>query len=150
MQEMRNGTKMPSYLVFPRFLLKVDLSDTARLVYILLLDRAKVSMKNSGWTNQEGYVYVHYTIRTMAADIRRCETTVKTAYADLEKAGLIRRERQGKNYPNRIYVSLPGQTENCLLDGQDATPRGDRKLTGNKNGNSKPNPIRDYEWGDYL
>ena len=124
MQEMRNGTKMPPFLVFPRFLLKMDLSDTAKLVYILLLNRAKVSMKNGSWTNSEGYVYVHYTIRTMAEDIRRSETTVKNAYGDLEKAGLIRRERQGKNHPNRIYVRMPGQTKNCPQEGQNAVHQG--------------------------
>lgn len=150
MQEMRNGTKIPPYLVFPRFLLKTDLSDTARLVYILLLNRARLSVKNGRWTNPEGFVYVHYTIRTMAEDIRRCETTVKNAYGDLEKAGLIRRERQGKNHPNRIYVRLPGQTENCTQDGQNAVPQGVKKLSGNNKDNSKPNTVKDYDWGEYL
>lgn len=150
MQEIRNGAKMPPYLVFPRFLLKMDLSDTARLVYILLLNRAKLSMKNGQWTNSEGYVYVHYTIQSMAEHIRKCETTVKTAYSDLEKAGLIRRVRQGKNHPNRIYVCLPGQPENCLLDGLDTRPQGGKKLSGNNNDRSKPNTVKDYEWGEYL
>ena len=147
---MRNDTKMPPFLVFPRFLLKMDLSDTAKLVYILLLNRAKLSMKNGSWTSAEGYVYVHYTIKTMAGEIRKCETTVKTAYADLENAGLIRRERQGKNHPNRIYVRLPGQTENCLRDGQNPVSEGGRKLAGNNNDRSKQNTGKDYDWGEYL
>ena len=94
MQEMRNDTKMPTFLVFPRLLLKTDVSDTAKLVNIILLNWARLSLKNKSWTNPDGHVYVHYTIRTMAEDIQRCETTVKNAYGDLEKAGLICRDRQ--------------------------------------------------------
>lgn len=150
MWEMRNDSKMPPFLVFPRFLLKVDLSDTAKLVYILLLNRSRLSLKNKSWTNPDGFVYVHYTIRSMAEEIRRCESTVKTAHSDLEKAGLIRWERQGKNHPNRIYVRLPGQAENCPQDRQNAVPQGGKKTSGNNKGNSKPNTIRDYDWGEYL
>lgn len=150
MQEMRNDTKMPPFLVFPRFLLKMELSDTAKLVYILLLNRAKMSLKNKSWTNSDGFVYVHYTIRSMAKEIHRCESTVKTAYSDLEKAGLIRRERQGKNHPNRIYVRLPGQTGNCPPDGQNTLPQGGKKLSGKNKDNSKQNTVKDYDWGNYL
>ena len=150
MYEIRAETKLPPFLAYPRFLLKLDLSDTAKLVYILLLNRAQISRRNKIWTNGDGYVYVYYTIKAMGESIRRCEMTVKTAYSDLEKAGLIRRERQGKNRPNRIYVRLPGQTDNCLQDGQSAIPQGDKELSGNNRGRKKPDSGKDYDWGEYL
>ena len=149
LQEMSGQSRLPPYLAFPRFLLKIDLPDTAKLVYVLLLDRARLSRKNKIWTNGDGYVYVHYTIKSMSETIGKCEMTVKNAYKDLEKAGLIRRERQGKNHPNRIYVLLPGQTENCPPDGQDPAPQGDRKLSGSNN-KSNYHPDKDYDWGNYL
>lgn len=150
LQEMKGQSKLPPYLAYPRFLMKSDLPDSTKLVYVLLLDRARLSKKNMVWTNGDGYVYVHYTIKSMSEAIGKCEMTVKKAYKSLEEAGLIRRERQGKNHPNRIYVRLPGQTENCPQEGQNAVPQGGKKLSGNKNGNSKPNPVRNYELGDFL
>lgn len=126
LQEMSGQSRLPPYLAFPRFLLKIDLPDTAKLAYVLLLDRARLSRKNKIWTNGDGYVYVYYTIKSMSETIGKCEMTVKSAYKDLEKAGLIRRERQGKRSPNRIYVRIPGQKEHCPSDGQDSTSQGQK------------------------
>ena len=152
MQELHEHSdgRLPPFLAYPRFLLKTDLPETAKLVYILLLNRTKLSRKNGNWTNPEGYVYIHYTIRTMALEIGKCESTVKTAYRDLEKAGLIRRERQGKNHPNRIYVRLPGQTETCPPDGQNPVSQGAKKLSGSNNRNNNHPDNKDYDWGNYL
>ena len=47
---MTAETIVPSYLPYPRFLLKMDLSQTAKLLYALLLDRSTLSQKN-GWTD---------------------------------------------------------------------------------------------------
>ena len=40
-------TPLPQYLPYPRFLLDIDLSHTAKLLYTLLLDRATLSKKNN-------------------------------------------------------------------------------------------------------
>lgn len=45
-------TSLPRYLPYARFLLSVDLSHTAKLVYTLLLDRATLSQKNN-WVDEE-------------------------------------------------------------------------------------------------
>ena len=150
LMEMRGQSKLPPYMAFPRFLLKMDFPESTKLVYVLLLDRARLSRKNKVWTNGDGYVYVHYTIKAMSETIGKCEMTVKAAYKTLEEAGLIRRERQGKGNPNRIYVRLPVWAENCPQDGQNAVPHGGKKLSGNKKGNSKPDSVRNYELGDFL
>lgn len=149
LMEMRGESKLPSYLAYPRFLLKSDLPETTKLVYVLLLDRARLSRTNKGWTNGDGYVYVHFTIKAMSETIGKCEMTVKTAYKSLEEAGLIRRERQGKNNPNRIFVRIPGQTEICPPDGQDSVSQGAKKLSGSNN-RSNNHPDKDYDWGNYL
>ena len=149
LQEMSGESKLPPYMAFPRFLLKSDLPDGVKLVYVVLLDRARLSRKNKIWTNGDGYVYVHYTIKAMSETIGKCEMTVKTAYKSLEEAGLIRRERQGKNHPNRIYVRIPGQTENCPPDGQNSVSQGAKKLSGSNN-KSKHQPVRNYDLGEFL
>ena len=40
---MRADTRLPPYLPYPRFLLQTDLTQTAMLLYALLLDRATPS-----------------------------------------------------------------------------------------------------------
>ena len=39
-------TPLPPFLPYPRFLLELDLSQTAKMTYVLLLDRATLSQKN--------------------------------------------------------------------------------------------------------
>lgn len=40
-------TPLPAYFPYPKFLLQMSLSHTARLTYVLLLDRMTLSQKNS-------------------------------------------------------------------------------------------------------
>ena len=107
MQYMTASSKPPPYLMYPRFLMSLELSDTAKLLYIHLLDRARVSQRTPGWSDEWGRVFLHYPIRELARTIHHGETMVKAALADLEKAELIRREREGIGKPNRIYVRIP-------------------------------------------
>ena len=44
-------TSLPPYMVFPRFLLDMELNETTKLLYMVLLDRARLSLKNEGWTD---------------------------------------------------------------------------------------------------
>ena len=46
-------TKLPAYLPYPRFLFKMEISQTAKLLYALLLDRSTLSQKNK-WQDDEG------------------------------------------------------------------------------------------------
>lgn len=144
MQELSKETRLPPYMAYPRFLLNLDLNETARLIYILLLDRARLSLKNN-WVDEQGKAYVFYTIRELAEDCHRSEMTVKNALADLQSHGLIRRQRQGSRTANKIYVRVPvGQTKNCPSDGQNSVPMTDRKLSPSNNKSNK-NPVRNYD-----
>ncbi len=98
---------MPSYLIYPRALLKMDLSATENAVYMLLLDRARLSARNWNWRDREGKVFLCYPILELARALGRSDTAVKKALQGLEKRQLISRKRQGLGKPNRIYVLLP-------------------------------------------
>lgn len=144
MQELTKDTHLPPYMAYPRFLLNTNLSETARLIYILLLDRARLSLKN-GWLDEQGKAYVFYPIRELAEDCRKSEMTVKNALSDLQKHGLIRRQRQGSRTANKIYVRVPGgQTSFCPSDGQNSVPMTDRKLSPSNN-KSNNKPVRNYD-----
>lgn len=134
------NSKMGSYLMFPRFLLDAPVNETAKLLYMLLLDRAKLSMKKPEWADQTGRVFIHYPITKLAEALHKSETTVKTALSDLEDAGLILRARQGIGKPNRIYVKIPAdgilsapEAETCPQPGQNTGHHEDGKPSGSKN-----------------
>ena len=142
---------IPPYMAYPRFLLDMDISETAKLVYVLLLDRARLSMQNDGWTDDQGHVFIYYTIADLASVSGKSEMTVKNALAVLEQKNLISRKRQGAGLPSKIYVRV--QTENCPTGWTSFKPQTDKKLsTSNKQRKTNEKPIRnyDYEEGDSL
>ena len=107
-------TGLPPFFMYPRFLLETDLSDTARLVYILLLDRARLSQTNPQWQDETGRVFVFYTIPHLAEASGRGQTGVKAALGQLEEAGLIFRKRQGMGNPSRIYIRIPSENRPAI------------------------------------
>ena len=50
-------TSLPSYMMFPRFLLDMEINETAKMLYMILLDRARLSQKNEGWSDTNGHVF---------------------------------------------------------------------------------------------
>ena len=134
------STVMPRFLFLPRFLLDSGLNETAMLLYVLLLDRARLSMSNPQWRDEDGHVFLCYPIRELADGLHKSEMTVKNALNSLERQGLIVRKRRGLGKANRIYVLLPAdkklsvrEQESCPPDGQDIVRQRDRKLSTNNN-----------------
>ena len=148
-QYLKCDSYIPPYMAYPRFLLDVDISETAKLVYMLLLDRARMSMKNKDWQDEIGRVFVLYTIPNLAKDIGKGETTVKKALNQLFKQGLILKQSLGPGQPNKIYVKIPaensptGQTEKCLTGRAFFDPKAGRKVPPNNNKSNKY--VRNYE-----
>ena len=158
---------LPPFMAFPRFLLEYDLNETAKVLYILLLDRARVSMKNDEWRDSDGHVYLHYTIKELAAALRKSEMTVKTALSALEEARLIVRRRTNKHQPSCIYVLMEMDSDSFLSlnrqdkdrklsvreteyypsDGQNSFPLTDRKLSPNRNNRKR---IKEKERLSYM
>ena len=107
-------TQMPGYLVFPRALLQLELTAAEISVYMLLLDRSRLSVQNEKWIDGEGRAFLYFPILELARAIGRSDTAVKNALRSLEEKDLISRKRQGLGKPSRIYVKLPE-------DGKDAS-----------------------------
>ena len=151
-QFLKWDSRLPPYMAYPRFLLKVDISETTKLVYMLLLDRARLSMKNEDWQDNLGRVFVLYTIPNLAKDIGKGETTVKKALNQLVRQDLISKESQGAGLPNKIYVKIrtenspTGQAEKRLTGGAFFDPKTGRKVPPNNNKSNKY--IRKYEFKD--
>ncbi len=149
-QFLTQDSLIPPYMAFPRFLLdKEGLSETAKILYTILLDRARLSQKNDGWTDEQGHVFILFPIKNLAEAMHKSEMSIKTALTALEKETLIVRKRQGAGFPNRIYVKYPPeyltqtdrnlsvrQTENCPIDGKKTFSETDRKLSSNNKENN--------------
>ena len=142
-QFLHRGSQIPHFYMYPRFLLTLDLSETTKMIYMLLLDRARLSMQKEGWQDDQGRVFIHYTIQSLAATIQRSEMTVKNALKALEQQGLIHRQRQGAGMPSKIFVKVQTENyptrgaENCLTGGTTFDRQTERKLSTNKNKSKK-------------
>ena len=116
---MKKDSKLLPYLPYPRFLLDVDLTQSAKVLYAVLLDRANLSRAN-GWMDEDGNIYIVFPLNKIADLVDKGPSTVKNALTELETAGLIERRRCGNGMPNRIYVKQP--------DSQDIDRLMDKKL----------------------
>lgn len=93
-------TPLPAYFPYPKFLLQMSLSHTARLTYVLLLDRMTLSQKN-GWVDVQGRAYVLYPLAGLAEDLQSSISSVTRALRELEAARLIERRSNGFSKPNQ-------------------------------------------------
>ena len=158
-QFLQRDSPIPLFFAYPKFLLTLDVSETAKMIYMLLLDRARLSMQKDGWQDEQGRVFVRYTIQSLAKAICKSEMTVKNALKALEQQGLIYRQRQGAGMPSRIFVKVQTENcptrgvENCLTGGTVFDRQTERKLSANKNKSKKIEKYYedyDYEEGESL
>ena len=116
-------TPTPGYLIFPRALLGRDFTAAELTVYMLLLDRSRLSAQNEKWIDGEGRIFLYFPILELAGAIGRSDTAVKNALRGLEEKDLIFRERRGMGRPSRIYAKLPGAGKDASPgEGKDASP----------------------------
>ena len=92
-------TNLPSYMMFPRFLLDIEINETAKMLYIILLDRARLSQKNEGWSDINGHVFIYFTIEALADVLHKSQMTVKTALAVLENRSLSSKNGRDPDSP---------------------------------------------------
>lgn len=96
-----------SFLRFPMSLLAnpkyKQMSLEAKFIYSLLLNRLTLSQKN-GWINEDGEVYLIYTREDAADMLNISYKKTITAFRELIDNGLLYEKRQGRGYPNLLYV----------------------------------------------
>ena len=79
------------------------LSTEGKVLYGLLLDRVSLSIENQ-WIDDNGRVYIIYTLAAICAALRCSEKSAIKYMAELEDIGLVERIRQGLGKPTLIYV----------------------------------------------
>lgn len=80
-----------------------EMSIEAKFVYTLLFNRMTLSQKN-GWINDENEVYLIYTREDVAATLNISYKKSIAAFKELIENDLLIEQRQGRGYPNLLYV----------------------------------------------
>lgn len=101
------------YFQYPKFLLEQPLSQNAKILYMLLYDRARISQKNE-WVDEQDRVFVVFPIMELSEKMSKCRSSVKSALKELEDAGWIVRKFSGFSKPKHIYVLVPKETERYI------------------------------------
>ena len=96
-----------SFYQLPKELVKHErfkvLSDSAKILYVLLRDRVSLSIKNK-WVDERGYVYIIFTISEIMENLGCADQKATKSMKELQKLGLIESVRRGQGKPNVIYV----------------------------------------------
>ena len=118
MRYTRQSIVTNTFYQMPRFLTAGEfagnaISNNARILYTLLSDRHRVSVKN-GWFDENGEVYIYFKREEMEAQLGLSDKTVVKAMQELKNHTLVEEKQQGLNRPNKIYLLSPiiGNDEN--------------------------------------
>ena len=95
-----------------------NMSTDAKLLYGLLLDRVSLSA-SSGWIDEQGRVYIIYTISSIMRDLHCASKKAVKLLKELEKYGIVEKVTRGQGKPALIYVKnfstllSKGQFQDC-------------------------------------
>ena len=108
----RRDTEKLAFFKLPKLLIESedfdDLDLGAKVLYSVCLDRASLSIKNAeengSWTDEDGRIYIYYTIKDMQQDLRCAHQKAIKLKKQLVDKGLLIQKKQGLNKPDRLYV----------------------------------------------
>ena len=103
-----------SYVPLPRFLLQdetlCDISNDAKVLYALLLDRASISRQN-GYVEPDGTIRLYFTLEQAQTKLHRSRQSATRIFRELEYNGLIIRRKQGLGKPALITLNYPADAK---------------------------------------
>ena len=98
----------------PRFLLQDealrDISNDAKVLYALLLDRASISRQN-GYVEPDGTIRLYFTLEQAQTKLHRSRQSATRIFRELEYSGLIVRHKQGLGKPALITLNYPADAK---------------------------------------
>ena len=133
------GTEADTYCFYriPKELIVDDkfkeLSNDAKILYGLMLDRMSLSVKNS-WFDEKAHVYIYYSMEEVMEHLNCSKNKALKCLAELDTEdgiGLIERVKQGQGKPTIIYV------KNFLLEKENVSDSQKREVKGLQKGKSR-------------
>lgn len=102
-----------SYIPFPRFMMEdslTGLSNDAKVLYALMLDRASISKVN-GFLETDGTIRIYFTVEQAQKKLHRSRQCATRIFHELEFSGLICRKKQGLGKPALITLNYPSNAK---------------------------------------
>lgn len=110
-----------SYMPLPRFLFQDealrDITNDAKVLYAMLLDRASISKQN-GYVEPDGTIRLYFTVEQAQKRLHRSRQCVTRIFRELEYSGLIIRKKQGLGRPALITLNYPADAKLIVKEGQ--------------------------------
>ena len=86
------------------------LSNDAKVLYALMLDRASISKVN-GFLETDGTIRIYFTVEQAQKKLHRSRQSATRIFRELEYSGLIVRRKQGLGKPALITLNYPADTK---------------------------------------
>ena len=110
-----------SYMPLPRFLFQDetlrDITNDAKVLYAMLLDRASISRQN-GYVEPDGTIRLDVTVEQAQKRLHRSRQCVTRIFRELEYSGLIIRKKQGLGRPALITLNYPADAKLIVKEAQ--------------------------------
>ena len=129
---------------FPKWLLAEGnlkkLSPQAKLLYMVIIDREELSLKNAeDFTDKEGYLFQYFDQVKAGELLGLSKNAIIKAFKDLQEYKLIEVVRQGQGKPNRLYVLDYEVSADTLKELSYESKKAVTAATDTTNSNSKNN-----------
>lgn len=92
-----------TFFKIPKALMKKELSNNAKLLYGILLDRNSLSIKNE-WKDEKDRIYIYYSISNIMESLRCSKATAISVLKELENIDLVEKVRRGLGKVSKLYV----------------------------------------------
>lgn len=104
---------MRNFIMVEKELLDKGLKGHSLKLLLLMIDRVKLSEKNKWIDEENGEVYIYFTISEIEEKLGIKKRTAVNVLAKLKTAGLIRCKKQGLGKPQRIFVTCLSAHAQC-------------------------------------
>ncbi|HCR9833786.1 TPA: replication initiator protein A [Enterococcus faecium] len=128
----------------------MDLSNDAKIAYMLLKDRFDYSVKNN-WVDSDDNIFFIFTVEELMKLLQCREGKVSKIKKELEKAGLLKQKRgrvnkrDGKieSMPNLLYLGKPEVTNQDVFKNMEEEDNTDTTVIAKIANTAKPREIND-------
>lgn len=87
-----------------------ELTNDAKVLYALMLDRASISKVN-GHTEEDGTIRLYFTVEQAQKKLHRSRQSMTQIFQQLEPSRLICRRKQGLGRPAMITLNYPSNAK---------------------------------------
>ena len=103
-----HSTKTYPFYMIPKEIINnpvfSNMDYSSKLLYCLMLSRASLSAKNPNFIDNQGNIFIIYTIKQIMETMSCSVSTATKMLKQLDDIGLIEKKRQGQGKPTIIYV----------------------------------------------